>query len=190
MSTTTTSTTVSTTLPAGTWQLDPAHSRVEFALDYMGGTFRGTFQPFEAELHVSEDGSEDGGASLNGRARAESVQVNDENLSAHLLSPDFFDAERAPELSFSSNDLRREGDTIVVEGELAIRGVSKPVTLEGTIAGPLTDGFGRERVTLTLSGKVDRTAFGIEWNMPLPSGEQALQNEVDLSAQLYFIKAA
>ncbi len=175
-----------TAVPVGTWQLDPAHSRVEFALDYMGGTFRGTFQPFEAELRVSENG----GASLRGKARAEGVQVNDENLNTHLLSPDFFDAERAPELSFSSSDLRRDGDRIVVEGELTIRGVSRPVTLEGTIAGPLTDAYNRERVTLDLSGKVDRTAFGIEWNMPLPSGEQALENEVDLSAQLYFIKAA
>jgi polyisoprenoid-binding protein YceI len=173
-----------TLLPTGTWELDPAHSRVEFAIDYMGGTFRGTFQPFEARLEASEDGA----ASLTGRARAESIQVNDENLDTHLQSPDFFDAERTPELAFASREVTRAGNRLTVDGELTIRGTAQPVTLEGTLVDGVVDAYERERLTLSLSGRVDRTAFGIAWNMPLPSGEPALADDVDLSAQLFFVK--
>jgi polyisoprenoid-binding protein YceI len=171
------------TLPVGTWQLDPAHSRVEFSVDYMGGSFRGTFQPFEAQLQVAEDGA----ASLAGKARAESIQVNDENLNAHLQTPDFFDVERTPELTFSANTVERSGDGVSVDGELTIRGTTQPVRLEGTLV-EVVDAYERERITLQLAGRVDRTAFGIAWNMPLPSGEPALANDVDLSAQLFFVK--
>ncbi len=171
-------------LPTGVWQLDPVHSHIGFAVDYMVGTFRGTFTPFQAELHVAEDGT----ASLSGAARAESVQVSDENLNAHLQSPDFFDAERAPELTFVSQSLARSGDTLAVEGELAIKGVSQPVTLTGTISDPITDPYGRERIGVILRGTIDRTAFGIDWNNPLPSGEPALGNDVSLSAELFLVK--
>jgi polyisoprenoid-binding protein YceI len=178
-------TTESTTaLPVGTWQLDAAHSRVEFSIKYMGGSFRGTFQPFEAQLDAAEDGT----ASLAGKARAESIQVNDENLNAHLQSPDFFDAERTPELTFSANTIARSGDRVTAQGELVIRGNAQPVTLEGTLVEGVVDAYNRERLTLNLAGRVDRTAFGIAWNMPLPSGEPALANDVDLSAELFFIK--
>src|SRR6266516_3023653 len=100
-------------LPAGTWKADPAHSRVEFAVDYLGGTFRGAFAPFEAQLEVAEDGE----AFLTGVAPAESVRVQDENLEAHLLSPEFFDSERTPELTFRSTSVRTHGDAIEIDGE-------------------------------------------------------------------------
>jgi polyisoprenoid-binding protein YceI len=180
----TTSTQTRATLPTGTWQLDPAHSHVGFAVEYMVGTFRGTFSPLEGKLEVSEDGT----ANLSGRARAESVQVQDENLEAHLQSPDFFDAERAPELTFEASDIRRDGDDLTVNGELTIRGATQPVELKGTIKDPINDPYGRERFGITLEGSVDRTSFGLNWNTPLPSGEPALANDVKLSAELYFVK--
>jgi polyisoprenoid-binding protein YceI len=173
------------TLPAGDWQADAAHSRVEFSLEYMGGTFRGSFSPFEARLEVDEDGQ----ATLTGLARAENVRVQDENLEAHLLSPEFFDAERTPELRFQANDLRREGETIEASGELTVRGQSSPVELRGTIRGPLTDPYGRERIGVTFETTVDRTAFRLNWNAPLADGAPALANDVKLSAELYLVEA-
>ena len=173
------------TLPAGTWGIDPVHSQVGFAVDYMSGTFRGSFSPVDAQLVVAEDGS----VELHGSARADSVKVQDENLTAHLQAPDFFDAERTPEVSFRSSDVRRSGDHVTVAGELTIKGTSQPVELEGTIAEPITDPYGRERIGLKLDGSVDRTAFGIDWNNPLPNGQPALANEVSLSAELYLVKA-
>jgi polyisoprenoid-binding protein YceI len=171
-------------LPAGTWQLDPVHSRVGFAVKYMVGTFRGSFSPVEATLVVDPAGT----AGLTGSARAENVNVQEPNLVAHLLTPDFFDAERAPELHFRSTDVRTEGDRVTVDGELEIKGVTRPVTLAGEVGEQITDPYGRERIGITLGGQIDRTEFGMNWNNPLPSGKSALANEVALEAELYLVK--
>lgn len=173
-----------TQVPTGTWQIDPAHSQVGFAVDYMGGTFRGSFSPVEGILEVAEDGIR-----LAGSARAEAVRVQDKDQEAHLLSPEFFDAERTPELSFTSGDVELDGDQVVVKGELTVKGQTEPVTLSGRLNGPLLDPYGRERIVATLAGTVDRTRFGLNWNAPLPSGEPALSNEVTLSAELYLVKS-
>jgi len=173
------------TLPTGTWQLDPAHSQVGFAVDYMVGTFRGTFSPAEAVLEVFEDGA----ARLEGGVRAADVKVQDEAQLAHLQSPEFFDVERTPEIRFASTDIRRDGDELTVSGELTIKGTSRPVELRGTIADPMQDPYGRDRIGVTLTGAVDRTQFGLNWNAPLPTGEPALANEVALTGELYFLRA-
>lgn len=171
-------------LPAGTWQLDPVHSQVGFAVKYMVGTFRGSFSPVEATLTVAENGE----AGLTGSARAENVKVQEPSLVAHLVAPDFFDAERTPELRFRSTGVRAHAGRITVDGELEIKGVTRSVTLEGEVGDQITDPYGRERIGITLGGTVDRTEFGINWNNPLPSGKSALANEVALDAELYLVK--
>jgi polyisoprenoid-binding protein YceI len=168
-------------LPTGTWNLDPVHSTIGFEISYMAGTFKGQFRDVDAKLTEQ---------SLTGSARVASVDVKDENLSAHLQSPEFFDAERHPELKFESREIERSGETVTVRGDITIRGVTKPVELTGTISGPLTDGYGRERLILKLETTVDRTEFGLNWNMPLPNGEPSLANEVRLVAELYFLQEA
>lgn len=180
------STITETKLPLGTWSADAVHSQVGFEVAYVVGTFRGTFSPFEATLEVREDGT----ASLRGTAPVAGVKVQDENLTAHLLSPEFFDAERAPEITFAADGVRVEGGTVVAEGELAIKGTARPLTLTGVVTGAGPDAYGNERVGLRLEGAVDRTAFGLNWNAPLPSGEPALANEVTLVAEVSFVKAA
>jgi len=168
-------------LPAGTWAVDPVHSSIGFEIAYMGGTFRGTFSGVEASL---ADGV------LSGSARVDSVRVQDDDLTAHLQSPDFFDAERHPVLGFTSSHLSIEDDRVVVDGTLTIKGIAKPVELTGTAAPPVTDPYGKERIGLELTTTVDRTDFGIDWNVPLPSGEPALSNEVTIAAQLFLVKEA
>ena len=170
-----------TALPAGTWVLDPVHSTIGFQLPYLAGTFRGHFTDVDAKLTAD---------SLSGSARVASVDVKDENLAAHLQSPEFFDVERHPELTFGSTSIKRSGDELEVAGEITIRGTTKPVELVGTIAGPITDAFGNERVNVKLSTTVDRTEFGLNWNMTLPNGQSALQHEVKLVAELYFVQGA
>jgi polyisoprenoid-binding protein YceI len=176
--------TATQTLPVGTWNVDPVHSQVGFAVKYMVGTFRGSFSPIEATLSVAKDGS----ASLTGSAKAEAVKVQEPNLVAHLLAPDFFDAERAPELHFRSTDVSAAGEHVTVTGDLTIKGITQPVTLEGDVSEQITDPYGRERIGVTLAGTIDRTNFGITWNNPLPSGKSALANEVSLEADLYLVK--
>jgi polyisoprenoid-binding protein YceI len=129
-------------LPTGTWSLDPIHSTIGFELPYLAGTFHGQFKDVDAELTDE---------SLTGSARVASVDVKDESLSAHLQSPDFFDAERHAELRFESRELERAGETVTVRGDLTIRGVTKPVELTGTISEPLTDYTDRERCHLYTS---------------------------------------
>jgi polyisoprenoid-binding protein YceI len=178
------STTILTIAPAGSWSLDPIHSRVDFEVRYLAGTFKGEFHEIGAELTVDAQR-----ASLEGTAKVASVDVKDENLSAHLQSPDFFDAERHPELRFAAEDIRLDGDgKVSVDGELTIKGVTRPVAVTGTVTAPIVDAYGNDRIGLNLTTSVDRTEFGVDWNQPLPSGDPALANDVTILAELQFVK--
>lgn len=174
-----------TILPTGTWNADAVHSQLGFELAYMGGTFRGTFSPFAATLEVAGDGQ----AHLEGTTQVANVKVQDPNLEAHLQTPDFFDAERHPELRFVSDDIVREGDSITIRGDLTIRGTTQSVELAGSVQDGIVDAFGNERIRLSLEGAVDRLEFGVSWNTPLPSGDPALSKDVALTAELSFVKA-
>ena len=168
--------------PAGTWNADPVHSHVSFEVVYAGNsTFRGSFREFSATLE---------GASLEGSAKVASVDVKDEQLNGHLQSPDFFDAQRYPEIAFTAAELSRDGSRVTGAGELTIKGVSRPITLEGTISEPSIDPFGRERIGVRLDSEIDRTQYGVSWNAPNQSGGDYLANTVKLVAELTFVKAA
>jgi polyisoprenoid-binding protein YceI len=173
------STTEITAVPAGTWAVDPIHSTVGFAIGYMAGTFTGTFSDVDATVSDGE---------LRGSARVASVQVKDPNLEAHLQSPEFFDAERHPELAFVSKSIERDGDRVRIDGEITIKGHTEPVELTGVVTDPIADPYGGERFGLTLEAVVDRHAFGVSWNNPLPSGEPALSKDVTLVAELQLSK--
>ena len=161
----------------GTFAADPVHSHVGFEVPYAVATFSGEVTDFSATL---ADGH------LEGSAKIESITLKDENLTAHVLSPEFFDAERHPVLTFSG-DVDRDGDKATIEGEITMKGITKPATLQGTIVGPTVDHFGATRIGLKLETVVDRTAFDMKWNMPLPNGEPALGNEVTLKADLTLV---
>jgi polyisoprenoid-binding protein YceI len=168
-------------LPTGTWSADLVHSTVGFAVEYMAGTFTGSFADIAANV---SDGV------LNGSAKVASVQVKDTNLEAHLQSPDFFDAERYPELSFRSRSIVRKGDELIIDGEITIKGHTEPVEITGTISDPISDPYGGTRFGLKLQTTIERDKFGISWNNPLPSGEPALANEVILTAELQLARQA
>jgi polyisoprenoid-binding protein YceI len=167
-------------IPTGTWTLDTVHSTVGYAVRHSGvSLFKGTVGSFEAAL---ADGT------IRGSADVSSITVNDENLQGHLLSPDFFDVERTPRVTFESTSITRDGDELTVEGELEIRGVKQPITLTGTISGPVAGPAG-DKLGLSLETVIDRTSFGIVWNMELPGGGFILDNEVTLTANLELGKA-
>jgi polyisoprenoid-binding protein YceI len=168
-------------LPTGTWQVDKVHSSIGFAVDYMAGTFHGTFNEFDAAV---TDGV------LNGSAKVASVQVKDENLAAHLQGPDFFDAQAHPELTFTSKAINRDGNRITIDGEITIKGHTETAKITGEISDPIADPYGGERFGLTLQTTVDRDTFGVSWNNALPSGEPALSNEVTITAELQLSKQA
>ena len=172
-----------TIAPAGTtWAADPVHSDVAFEVEYAGvSVFRGSFRDFDASLE---------GSTLAGSARVASVDVKDEQLSGHLQSPDFFDAERHPEISFRADELTlSEGGSVAGPGELTIKGVTKPVELKGRLsAAPSVDPFGRERLGLALETAIDRNEFGVAWNAPNQSGGNYLADDVKLIAELALVR--
>jgi polyisoprenoid-binding protein YceI len=168
--------TIETIAPAGTWSADPVHSDVSFEVVHAGvDVFRGSFGEFSATLT---------GDTLTGSAQVASVDVKDEQLSGHLLAPDFFDAARYPEIAFSATELERDGNALTAKGELTLKGVTQPVELTGTISDPSVDPFGNERVGLSLEATIDRTDFGVSWNAPNQSGGDYLANDVRLIARL------
>jgi len=168
-------------IPTGTWTADVIHSSVAFEVQYMGiATFSGTVKEFEATL---ADGL------ISGSAEIASLETKDENLHAHLLAPDFFDAERFPEVSFASTAVSGDGTQVEFEGTVTIKGVTQPATLTGTITGPVTDPYGNPRYGLQLETTIDRTQFGITWNAPMPDGSNALADDVTLKADLALVEA-
>jgi polyisoprenoid-binding protein YceI len=166
-------------LPTGTWRADTIHSTVGFAVPYMAGAFQGTFSDFDANL---SDGA------LRGSAEVASVQVKDPNLESHLQSPEFFDAERFPQLSFEAREIGRSGDDLTIAGELTLKGHTEAVEIQGHISDPAADPYGGERFGLQLEATVDRTMFGLNWNNPLPSGDPALANDVTIIVDLQLVK--
>jgi len=170
-----------TKLPVGTWTSDPTHSSASFAVKHMVvATFRGRFEKLDASLKVSEDG----GGELIGSVDAGSIVVKDENLQAHLGSPDFFDTERFPQLRFVSKSIRRDGEELVLDGDLTIKDHTHTVEARGTITEPHETLGGAVKVGVTLETVIDRTKFGLDWNAPLPKGGFALSDEVKLTVEL------
>ena len=116
-------------LPVGTWKLDGIHSSAGFAVKHMVvATFRGRFEDLDATLEVGEDGEQ----KLVGPVDPKSIVVKDENLAGHLQSPEFFDTERTPQITYVSRAITRTGDEVVVDGELTIKGNTHPVQARGT----------------------------------------------------------
>ena len=177
------STTTIQQVPAGSYNVDPVHSTFGFAVKHNGvSTFRGHFEQVDAKL---EDGV------LTGTAQVDSVKTAIPDLKGHLLSPDFFNAEQTPTVTFRSTDIRiadgRDGE-VEVDGELTIRGVTKPVTATGTIAYGVGLS-GAEVVGFDLEAKIDRREYGLNWQAELPSGGEALGWDVVLEVHLELPKA-
>ena len=166
-----------TVIPAGTWSIDPSWSALEFEVRKLGlVTVKGRVPGFTGAITGG------GTPSVVGAVDATSITTFEADRDAHLQSPDFFDTQRYPELRFVSTSVEASDDEIVVHGDLTIKDVTKPVELRGTLSGPENDPWGNERIGLELSTTIDRTAFGLEWNAPLPGGGFLLPADVALKA--------
>jgi polyisoprenoid-binding protein YceI len=163
---------------------DPIHSSFGFAVRYQGvSLFKGTLDEVDAKL---VDGR------LEGSAKVESISIRTpDQFRAHVLGAEFFDAANHPEVTFTSQDIDIADDgTAKVEGELTIKGITRPVSATGTWVAPAADAFGNTRGHLNLEAVVDRTEFDINSNMALPSGGNVLANEVTLTVELSLVEQA
>jgi polyisoprenoid-binding protein YceI len=174
-----------TVIPAGTWSIDPVWSSLEFEVKKLGlFTVKGRVPGFSGTIAGG------GSPTIEGTVDATSITTFDDTRDEHLQSPEFFDTQRYPELHFSSSSVELVGDELVVQGDLTIKGVTKPVELTGSYSGAANDPWGNERIGLQLKGTVDRTAFGLEWNAPVPGGGFLLPNDVQLTAYFAAVRAS
>ena len=175
------------TIPAGTYNVDPAHSSVGFEVRHMGiATVRGAFRKFEGTLDATGDAPV-----LSGTVEVASVDTGDPQRDGHLASPDFFDAENYPQITFTSTAGEAiDASQVRLNGEITIRGITKPIELTGVIAEGGADPWGNERIGLELSGAIDRREFELKWNQTLPNGNLLVSNEVKLLVSVSAVKAA
>ena len=178
--------TIEQEVPAGTWTVDPVHSSIGFAVTHNGvSTFRSGFRDYEARLTGGD------APKLEGSVDVASIDIDEEQLKGHLLSPDFFDAERHPQLKFSSTELSvAEDGSLRLRGELEIKGEKREVEASGRFGQVGADLGGSARVGLSLEATVDRRDFGLDWNAELPSGGQALDYEVEIAVELELVAEA
>jgi polyisoprenoid-binding protein YceI len=180
-------TAASSIIETGTWTVDPAHSSVGFAVRHAGiATIRGEFTRFEGTLEVSDDLST---AHATGSVEVASVFTNEPQRDEHLRSPDFFDAEQYPNISFTSTQIEPGGDTSFrVVGNLTLHGVTKEIVLDGSVQGTEVDPFGNQRVGLELHGELSRGDYGMGFNMPLASGGLFVSDRVKLTIDISAIR--
>lgn len=173
----------------GTYELDRAHSTVQFAVKHVGvSTFRASFADVDARLTVEDDA-----IALEGRVGVESVSiVEPAEFREHVVrGADFFDADTFPEITFRSTSVELgDGGAATVTGRLRIRDASQVVTARGTYEPPREDPFGNVRAGLDLRVAIDRRGWQMDWQTPLPDGSDALGWDVEITAQLELIKAS
>jgi polyisoprenoid-binding protein YceI len=172
--------------PTGTYAVDPIHSSIGFAVVHNGvSTFRSSFGGYEARLSGGES------PRLEGTVDVASIQIDEPQLKGHLLSPEFFDAERHPQLRFESSALEiAEDGSATIGGELEIGDEKHRVEVSGRFAQLGADLSGKTRVGLSLEATVDRRDFGLDWQAELPSGGQVLDYEVSIAVELELVEEA
>ncbi|MGZ4351484.1 MAG: YceI family protein [Solirubrobacteraceae bacterium] len=174
-------------IPTGTDNVDPSHSSVGFEVKHMGiATVRGRFGAFEGTIDASGDAPV-----LQGTVDVATIDTGDANRDGHLKGPEFFDAEQQPQISFHSTATEvGGGGQITLQGEITIKGISKPIELTGEIAENGQDPWGNERIGLELSSAIDRRDFDLKWNQTLPNGNLLVANEVKLLVSVSAVKSA
>ena len=179
----TTSTISVTTVPTGTWSVDPSHSKVGFAVKHMAiATVRGEFTDFDGVLELGEDLST---SKIRGTVKAASVDTNEPQRDAHLRSEDFFNADTYPEIAFESTRIEPiDDDSFRITGELTMNGITNEIVLTAEVNGVDTDPYGNEKVGLEVTGQLSRGEYGMTFNQALGSGNMLVADKVKLSLDI------
>jgi polyisoprenoid-binding protein YceI len=179
------------TAPATTsgtsWKLDPTHSHIEFSAKHMMiTTVKGRFADFEGTVSGSPDSP--AGATVNVVIRAASIDTRTEQRDGHLRSPDFLDVEKFPTITFRSTKISGSKEKFALTGDLTIRDVTRPITLDVTYEGQGADPWGGTRAGFSATGKIDRREFGLTWNQALEAGGVLVSNDIKLQIEAQFIR--
>ena len=182
-------TATTTLIPTGTWNIDPAHSKVGFAVKHMGiATVRGEFREFEGTITVGDDLST---AQAGGTIKVASVDTNEPQRDEHLRSPDFFDAATYPELTYEATGFEAlDDEAFRITGNLTIHGVTNEVVLHGDVQGTDVDPWGNDRVALEVTGQISRGDYDMKFNQALGSGNMLVADKVKLILDISAVRQA
>jgi polyisoprenoid-binding protein YceI len=165
----------STNIPTGTWSIDPSHSEVGFTARHLMSKVRGLFEKFEGQIVTGDNPSATASIDLT------SINTRDENRDVHLRSGDFFDVESNGSMTFASTKVEDGGNGLLVTGDLSIKGVTKPVTLDVEFFGVETDPWGGTRAGFEGTTTISRKEWGIDFNIPMDGGRLLVGDKVDIT---------
>lgn len=168
------------------WALDPAHSELTFKVKHlMISNVKGEFKTFDASI----DGEDFKNSNFNVTIDTGSIYTNNDDRDAHLKSPDFFEVEQYPEITFVSKSLKKvDENEFKLLGDLTIKGITKEITLDTEFGGYMKDPYGNEKAGFSINGKLNRKDFGLNWNAALEAGGVMVGNEIKINADVQFVK--
>ena len=168
------------------WTIDPTHSEVTFKVKHlMISTVTGRFKVFEGKTQTESDEFQYV-QNIEFKADVKSIDTNNDQRDEHLRSEDFFAAEKHPEMVFQAKNFNIDNDKL--QGELTIRDITKPVTLDVEFGGVVVDPYGQTKAGLTVSGKISRKEFGLTWDAVTEAGSVVVSYQVRLNAEVQFVK--
>jgi polyisoprenoid-binding protein YceI len=171
-----------TSVPAGTWAVDTAHSTIGFvARHMMVAKVRGRFKDFTADIVIAENPLD---SRVDATVQMASVDTNDETRDNHLRTNDFFDIENHPTMTFRTTSIEPDGDDYKLNGDLTIRGVTKPVTFDLEVGGAGKDPWGNTKAGFSATTTINRKDFGVEWNAPLETGGVIVGDKVTIELDI------
>lgn len=168
------------------WTIDPAHSEITFKVKHlMISNVKGEFRTFEGDI----DGEDFKNSTISATIDANSIYTNNDDRDTHLKSQDFFEVEKYPKIQFKSTSIQQEnrGEFKLV-GNLTIKGITKEIILDTELGGFMKDPYGNEKVGFSITGKINRKDFGLNWNAALEAGGVMVGNEVTIIAEVQFAK--
>jgi polyisoprenoid-binding protein YceI len=171
------------------WTTDQQHTSIEFAARHMVvSTVRGRFNDFSVDADIDVDDLPASRGTVT--VKTASVDTREEQRDAHLRSPDFFDAQRYPDMVFTITDITGSGANYTMTGDLTIKDVTRPVTLKAEVTGPVSDPWGNTRLGLSAAGKLNRKDYGLTWNVVTEAGGLLVGDEVKIAVEAEFVQVA
>jgi polyisoprenoid-binding protein YceI len=170
------------------WKLDPAHSEIQFKVKHlMITTVTGYFKKFDLEVETASDDFTTA-SGIEFTADINSIDTNNEQRDTHLKSADFFKAEEFGQLKFTGKKYETDGENAKLHGDLTIRGVSKPLTVNVEFGGIVVDPYGQTKAGFTVSGKISRKEFGLTWSAVTEAGQVVVGDEINIHAEIQLVK--
>ena len=167
---------------AGTWAIDPVHSEVGFSVRHMMvSKVRGKFTKFSGEVVTADDVL---ASSVTAEIDLASIETGAEQRDAHLRSPDFFDTDNHPLMTYQSTGIRHDGTDFIVDGELTLKGVTRNVPLKLELNGFGPDAYGGTRAGFTATAEINRQEFGVNWNAAMEHGGVVVSDKVAIHLEI------